>query len=278
MTAKPTIPEARLKEIVDAYRLLLTVPQIENYRKTLLPEEVEALDAYIEGLKPVTPPPEIKVTKPPAGTKSFLGNVGSYFDKNPLKPGETTWDRWNSYKKQSTKEDSKRFEAEIKYTEKRLAELGWEDPNALEKLTEEITGVKKPVVPPQKKPLVAPDLLIARTPYPKWWKDSLNAKINLICPGSATLATLHGNLRLFVSVIVITVTGETAITITFGNAGSSGPIYLGGENQPMGMVIAMGNSPAPCGDGSLSISATDPGGVFPSIGGWATCFAMPEKV
>jgi hypothetical protein len=131
---------------------------------------------------------------------------------------------------------------------------------------------EKPPVPPQTITRPAPDLLIYRTPYPKWWKDSLNGTINLIAPGSQTIATVTGNLRLYVATIVITVTGAVAITIVFGNAGSSGPIFLGDTGQPMGIVIAMGNSPAPCGGGSLSISATDISGINPSIGGFATCF------
>lgn len=144
---------------------------------------------------------------------------------------------------------------------------------AIEAATQGLVEAKKLKVPTPKKPTVKPELIITRTPYPKWWKDSLNAKIELTAPGSATLATVSGNLRLFVATIVITVTGETVITITFGTAGSSGPIYLGGTDQPMGIVIAMGNSPAPCGSGPLTITATDPGGVEPSIGGFATCFA-----
>jgi hypothetical protein len=134
------------------------------------------------------------------------------------------------------------------------------------------TEAKKPVVPPQKITRPAPDLLISRTPYPKWWKDALTARISLKAPGSQVLATVAGKLKLYVATIVITVTEETQITITFGTAGASGPLYLGGEGQPMGIVIAMGNSPAPCGSGNLSIAATDPGGVTPSIGGFATCF------
>jgi hypothetical protein len=136
---------------------------------------------------------------------------------------------------------------------------------------------KPPPPPPPIKPKVPPELVIERIPYPKWWRDSLNAKIDLTAPGSATLATVTGKLRLFVATIVLTVTGETAISFQFGNAGSSGPIYLGGENQPMGIVIAMGNSPAPCGEGSLSISATDPNDETPSVGGFATCFAEESK-
>jgi hypothetical protein len=130
-----------------------------------------------------------------------------------------------------------------------------------------------PVPPKPPGPIVKPGLVIKRIPYPKWWKDSLNAKIDLTAPGSAVLATVAGKLRLFVATIVLTVTGETQISFTFGNAGSSGPIYLGGESQPMGIVIAMGNSPAPCGSGNLTITATDPTDGTPSIGGFATCFA-----
>jgi len=133
-----------------------------------------------------------------------------------------------------------------------------------------------PVPPKPPGPIVKPELIIKRTPYPKWWKDSLNATIDLTTPGSAILATVSGKLRLYVATIVITVTGETVITISFGNAGSSGPIYLGGENQPMGIVIAMGNSPAPCGSGPLTITATDPTDGTPSIGGFATCFAEED--
>ncbi len=136
---------------------------------------------------------------------------------------------------------------------------------------------QKPPEKPPEQPKKKPELIIDRIPYPKWWRDSLNATISLTAPGSSILAKVSGKLRLFVSTIVLTVTGETVITIRFGEAGSSGPIYLGGTDQPMGMVVAMGNSPAPCGGGSLKISATDPGGSTPTIGGWATCFAMPEK-
>jgi hypothetical protein len=130
---------------------------------------------------------------------------------------------------------------------------------------------KKAAAPP-KQPTVKPELIIARTPYPKWWKDSLNATIDLTAPGSKVLANVSGNLRLYVATIVLTVTGPVAITFGFGTAGSSGPIYLGGDNQPFGIVIAMGNSPAPCGSGSLTISAADLFATNPSIGGFATVF------
>lgn len=151
--------------------------------------------------------------------------------------------------------------------------------NAAKQITPEKLPATKPApepTPAPKQPTVKPELIIPRTPYPKWWKDSLTAKISLTAPGSQTLATVTGRLRLYVATIVITVTGETQITIAFGKYGASGPIYLGGEGQPMGMVIAMGNSPAPCGQGPLLISATDPNDETPSIGGFATCFVEQE--
>lgn len=130
---------------------------------------------------------------------------------------------------------------------------------------------QKPTPAPTK-PVVSPELIIPRTPYPKWWKDSLNARISLVGPGSQVVATVTGNLKLYVATIVITVTGATQITISFGTAGTSGPIFLGGEGQPMGFVAAMGNSPAPCGSGPLTITATGDPLAPIDIGGWATCF------
>lgn len=140
------------------------------------------------------------------------------------------------------------------------------------------TTETKPKTPsPEAKPSTKEGLVITRTPYPKWWNDSLTAAINLQGPGSQTLATVSGDLRLYVATIVLTVTGETQITIRFGKYGSSGPIFLGGEGQPMGLVAAMGNSPAPCGVGDLTIEATgDPGNPV-SIGGFATCFVEQKK-
>lgn len=174
-------------------------------------------------------------------------------------------------------ESSKRSTLKLELTPQALKTL---EGRTKTKATETLTPkpIAKPTVPPQVITRPAPDLIIARTPYPKWWKDSLNATINLTAPGSATLATVSGKLRLYVATIVITVTDAVAITIRFGNAGASGPIYLGDTDQPKGIVIAMGNSPAPCGDGSLSISATDINGTNPVVGGFATCFAEEETV
>lgn len=229
--------------------------------------------------RPAPPPEEPPPKEPPPGKLTpFIGSPFFVKQMETLGLGETAFSRWTAEKAKLAAQTAKYFEAEIKYVEDRIKELGWDDPEAIKKVKKEIEPKKPPLPTPPIQPKVKPELLIERIPYPKWWRDSLNAKIQLTAPGSQVLATVTGKLRLHVSVIVITVTGETVITFTFGNAGSSGPIYLGGENQPMGMVVAMGNSPAPCGNGSLSISATDPGDANPSVGGWATCFAVEEKI
>lgn len=228
--------------------------------------------------QPPTTPEEKPPEKPPPGKLTpFIGSPFFVKQMEKLKLGETAFSRWTQEKAKLSAKAAKDFEAEIKYVEGRIKELGWDDPEAIKKVKKEIELKKPPLPTPPIQPKVKPDLTIERTPYPKWWKDSLNAKISFAAPGSQTLATVSGRLRLYVSTIVITVTGETVVTISFGTAGSSGPIFLGGADQPRGFVIAMGNSPAPCGQGPLKISATDPGGVNPLIGGFATCFAVPEK-
>lgn len=243
----------------------------------LTKDDLLEIEAKLQGLKPAPPPPVLFKEPPPGKLTPFVGSPFFVEVSKPLKVGESAFSRWTQEKAKLSARAAKDFEAEIKYTEARIKELGWEDPEAIQKVKKEIEKIKPPPPTPPIQPKVKPELTIERIPYPKWWRDSLNAKIDFTAPGSQTLATVTGKLRLYVSVIVITVTGETIITVSFGTAGSSGPIYLGGTDQPRGFVIAMGNSPAPCGQGPLKISATDPGVVTPSIGGFATCFAMPEK-
>ena len=157
-------------------------------------------------------------------------------------------------------------------------------PEALKKLEGEIGAkatttlipkpVAKPKVPPQVITRPAPDLLIARTPYPKWWKDNLTAPINILGPATQVIATGKADNRLWVATIVLTVSGETTITFTFGTMGISGTMNLGGTDEPKGIVIAMGNSPASCGMGGFSIYSSGPG---ISVGGFVTFFLEPTK-
>jgi len=127
----------------------------------------------------------------------------------------------------------------------------------------------EPKKPTPKKPGVAPELIITRIEYPKWWKELLVSPINIVGPASQTIASPGPNNLLYVSAIVLTVDGETQIKFSFGIFGSSGWLSLGGEGQPMGMVIALGGSPIPCGEGGFSVysSAEDI-----SVGGFASYY------
>ena len=128
---------------------------------------------------------------------------------------------------------------------------------------------KIPVPPPPTKPTVKPELIIERTPYPKWWKDEGVAPINLQSPGSQMVISARSDYSLYIGAIVLTVTGETDIAFTFGQFGASGAISLGGSDEPRGIVIAMGNSPAPCGSGSFVVTSN---GEDAYVGGFVTYF------
>jgi hypothetical protein len=254
----------------------LTTKQIEEARKALTQKQQTQLTKHLETLP----------TQPKAPTREQAGQAASQAlkdlkEKTAPKPPtadqiKESFDEWATGYESLSIEDLLDI-----YT--KSAGLTTEQANTLKASVRKVPGAgagapapsAKPTPTPTK-PTVPPELIIHRIPYPKWWKDSLNAKIALTAPGSQTLATVAGNLRLFVATIALTVTAATEITIDFGTAGSSGPIYLGDTGQPMGMVIAMGNSPAPCGRGPLTITASDPYGDTPLIGGFATCFVEEE--
>jgi len=116
-----------------------------------------------------------------------------------------------------------------------------------------------PPTPPPKQPTIKPELIIARTPYPKWWKDSRAWNINIDLAGTWTVINKQPGYYNYVSCIFLTVDGEVNITFGMGVFGSSGPIDLGGTNEPRGIVIAMGNSPLPCGEGAFTITSNADG-------------------
>lgn len=124
---------------------------------------------------------------------------------------------------------------------------------------------KPPEKKPPEKPKVPPELIIERTGYPKWWKDSMAWNINIEGPGTWTIMSQSPGYRKYVSVIVFTVSGETNITFGMGVFGSSGSMDFGGENEPRGIVIAMGNSPLPIGEGAFTITSD---GVGVTVGGF----------
>ena len=122
-------------------------------------------------------------------------------------------------------------------------------------------------------PTVPPPLIIARTPYPKWWNALLTAAINLTTAATQIVVPTPGKFTLFIASIVVVVDGETNISFGFGVFGSSGPMLLGGDTQPAGMVIAMGGSPAPCGKSGFTITS-DGAGV--AVGGFVTYYLETE--
>jgi len=143
------------------------------------------------------------------------------------------------------------------------------------KKPEEPKKPEPPRVPPQVITRPAPDLIIKRTPYPKWWNDEGIAKISLTSPGSQFVITARGDYSLYIATIVLTVSGECNIVFTFGQAGVSGSMDLGGADEPRGIVIAAGNSPTPCGSGSFMITATSDESV--SIGGYVSYYLWKKE-
>jgi len=148
-----------------------------------------------------------------------------------------------------------------------LKELSQEDPAELQKLRDELadwpseTRFLNPYIPtpapPQSQPQVKPTLIIARTPYPKWWKDLQTAQISLDDAGTEIIILPNPNFYLYIATIVLTVSGETNITFHFGVFGNSGAMDFGGDGEPRGIVIAMGNSPTSCGTGSFQITSSE---------------------
>src|SRR3972149_618136 len=118
--------------------------------------------------------------------------------------------------------------------------------------------------PPQEQPEIKPTLIIARTPYPKWWKDTYAWNINIQTAGTHVVIPQTPAYRVYIATIVLTVSGETNITFEMVTFGLSGSMDFGGDNEPRGMVIAMGESPMPCGSGGFKI-ITDGAGIH--VGG-----------
>ncbi len=134
--------------------------------------------------------------------------------------------------------------------------------------------VVEPVIPPVPKPYVLPpEVIIARIEYPKWWINLRTAAISLNDAGTQAVVSGRSDSNVFVAAIVLTVDGETNVSFSFGVFGSSGSIKLGGEGQPMGMVIAMGNSPASCGKSGFSVTSS---GAGVSIGGFVSYYQIKE--
>lgn len=126
---------------------------------------------------------------------------------------------------------------------------------------------------PKPQPAVPPALIISRTPYPKWWRTLRTAAISLSTTGTQIVVPTPGRFTLFIATIVLLVSDETNITLAFGVFGNSGSMILGGTDHPSGMVIAMGDSPAPCGKSGFTVTS-DGSGV--AVGGFVTYYLETE--
>ena len=226
----------------------ITFSQWAEERSRMTEDEIFAIEAEIQGLKEVTPLEEFK-----AFAEAWKGitkeEIYGFIDE---------------------RQKELELEARAEFLKKGKKPGVPPQVQPTEKPAEPVTPVEKPKVPPQVQPTEKPDLLIHRTPYPKWWNDEGIAKISLTSPGSQMVITARGDYSLYIATIVLTVSGECDISFTFGSAGASGSMDLGGTDEPRGMVIAMGNSPTPCGSGSFMITATSTDPV--SIGGYVSYY------
>ena len=133
---------------------------------------------------------------------------------------------------------------------------------------------KPPTTPPKPKPKVEPKLIITRTTYPRHWNDLGTAPISLPAGGKQTICKGRTGFKIFIASIVLTVSDETNITFTFGIYETMGPMHFGGDGGPKGIVMAFGDSPAPCGAGGLSISSDS---LTASVGGFITYYTLKEQ-
>jgi hypothetical protein len=119
-----------------------------------------------------------------------------------------------------------------------------------------------------------PSLIITRTPFPKWWKELQTAPVELTDAGTQVVIPKSVGFTLVIATIVLTVSGETNLTFKFGIFGNAGAMNLGGTNEPRGIVIAMGGSPASCGEGEFTITSD---GAAIAVGGFVTYYLLKEE-
>lgn len=110
-----------------------------------------------------------------------------------------------------------------------------------------------------KKPKRTPSPLPPHLAYPPTWRDLRVAGINLADAGAVQIASAVAGKRTFISFITFTVDGDTSIIIGFGTMGSSGPMDFGDTDEPRGIVMNFGDSPAPCGLGGCILSSDGSG-------------------
>lgn len=226
----------------------------------------------------------IKITITPETPKQDLLTTGAFLAWVETRAGLTQEALLNEYARTfnlTTEELGKLREAITKPIPTAIPQMAPEIKKPEEEKKKEVAPAKPEEAPqpavkaPPKQPTVKPELIIKRTPYPKWWNDEGIAKIDLTSPGSQFVVTARADYSLYIATIVLTVSGECDIIFAFGQAGSSGTMHFGGENEPRGIVIAAGNSPTPCGSGSFMVTATSSEAV--SIGGFVSYYLWKKE-
>jgi hypothetical protein len=231
------------------------------------------LETQIQAPKPVVPPPEPPPPekppeKPPPGKPTppkpprtnllpiFLGWVKN---QSPLFQLDQLIILFASWQKMTPEE--------VRILREQISKL------PPEKQPPKKPPEKPPPEKPPEQPTEKPELIIERTPYPKWWKDARAWNIDIDVAGTHTVIKQTPGWRSYISTIVLTVDGETNITFGMGAFGDSGSMDLGGTDEPRGMVVAMGNSPMPLGGGGFTITSTGEG---IHVGGFISYFYEKE--
>lgn len=259
MPAKTT-PQ-RLREIIDLLGKATTFAQQKAVRDTLTADELTDYEAWTQNLPgAVQPAPAIQTT--PQRLRQIIDLLGK----------ATTFAQQKAVRDALTADETEDYEA-------------WTQglPGAIQPATTEgewvsearyIGRIPTLPAPPQVQPTIKPTLIIARTPYPKWWKDLQTAAIDIDTTGTEIIILPNPNFYLYIATIVLTVDGETDITFSFGVFGNSGAMDFGGDGEPKGIVIAMGNSPTSCGTGSFQITSS---GAGVHVGGFVSYYRESVK-
>lgn len=155
MTNGATVSPERLKEIVAQLEKLTTSAEVTAYKNTLTPEEKTALDAYLSTLpkaqRPKAPPKQDLLKDFTAWSEGRYGLTQDELIKNYIDTHNLTEDQANQLKAQiavKVAQDQAKQQQQEKQTQ------------------------------PAAEKSVPPEMVIKRTPYPKWWNEEGIAPID----------------------------------------------------------------------------------------------------